>query len=654
MDGSNALTTLQWRGTVALFVTYALFGILLGLLAALLLPGYDYQNRRLRKLLVLSVVVVYGMHGLHSLDPHALPALAAAAVSALAVIGDVGGTPGRQGVAAQSMLVSFALIFSSAATTEYAESWFFGIVVALTTAVLVIGINTPVRFLLSRLGSRMTLSPAWRDASVAVLIVGLVFGPDLLSSSPKFDAVVHAATVSGRPNIVLITMDTVRADHMGVYGYHRANTPHLQALARNATLYSNFIAASSITLTSHASIFTGLYPQSHGAYRISPDFTKGRPLPDTIPTVTTSLASAGYRTMAVIANRYYLRSEWGMTRGFQIFNMGFPAVLISTNRPFLLRNSLRRHLLTFDGVSQDLDTYTWGADLINRNAFDLLDQADRQTPFFLFLNYMDAHEPYVVPPPYNRLYPGRDSSFTGADYWPVEHEVDDLGMPLNPRLRNHFNSQYDAAIAYLDEHLGRLVAELKRRGLYDNTLLIITSDHGEALGEQGFVGHDVSTSQSQVHIPLIVKYPHQTAGERVDTLASHVDLMPTMLDVAGVQVPQGVEGISLLNSKAETGRAIVAECHSNLNGGSHFRRAEYALFFGTKKLVYSPESPSALYDLALDPGEEHNLYSQADPTAVMLGAKLEQWSLHTVPHYTKGQFPVGKTVKTLQSLGYAR
>jgi arylsulfatase A-like enzyme len=650
LGNSTSLSVMQWRGTVSLFLVYSLCGMLLGILTALLVPRHDLEGFRCRKLLVLSLVAVYGLHVARSRDLVGLASFAAAALIALAVIRDLGGTAKRQGLAGQPLVVSFALIYSSSAS-ETSFRWPVAILFAVATAALVLGAGIAFRALRSRLAPRQAL----RDAVVAASILGLVFGPNLLSTPPKAgNFPMYSATAAGKPNIVLVTLDTVRADHMGIYGYGRANTPNLRAFAQGATFYSNFIAASSITLTSHASIFTGLYPQSHGAYRIAPDFPKGRPLPDTIPTAAAQLDAAGYRTMAVVANRYYMRPEWGLERGFQYVSVGCPVVMISTNHAFLLRNPVRRHLLTFNGISQDLDAYTWGADEVNRQAFDLLEQAARkQTPFFLFLNYMDAHSPYIVPPPYSQRYPGRDPSFTGADYSPLEFSVDDEGTPLSPRVRDHLVSQYDGAIAYLDAQLGALVARLKHLGIYDNTLIIITSDHGEALGEKGFISHDVSTSQSQVHVPLIVKYPHQVAADRVDTLASHVDLMPTMMEVAGLPIPSGVEGISLLHARTETSRVIVAECHSDLSNHSHYRRLEYSLFSGPMKFVYSPKGGLALYDLATDPEENHNLYRAADPAAAALQAKLEQWSLSTVPHFTKGQFPSGKAAKALESLGYA-
>ena len=649
---SNSMTAVQWVGTLALFVVYALFGVLSGVVAALVLPEDEQRNR---KLLVLSIVVIYGLHAVRSLNAESIPPLLAAILTATAVIRDLGGTPGRQGVAGQPVAVSFALLLSSAAVSQFALPLAGGALLAVASVAVVLAANSAIRSFVRLLSSRGRWSPALRDGVVASLLLGLVFGPNLSSSAPLARRSPRpTANAAGKPNVVLVTLDTVRADHMGVYGYYRANTPNLRSFTQGATLYSKFTAASTLTLTSHASMFTGLYPQSHGAYRIAPDFPLGRPLPDTIPTVAGQLASAGYRTMAVIANRYYLRPEWGLARGFQSVDVGDPVAMISTIRPFLLRNSIRHYLLTFDGIAQDIDSYTWRADEVSHKAFSLLDEAAREpAPFFLFLNYMDAHVPYVVPPPYSDLYPGRDGSITADKAFLTSFEVDDLGWPLNPRYQRHVVSQYDGAIASLDHEMGKLIAELKDNGVYDNTLIIITSDHGEGLGEKGFIDHDVSTTQSQVHIPLIVKYPHQTAPDRIDTRASHVDLMPTIMEVAGLPVPSGVEGVSLLHAQADAGRVIVSECHCNLDNHSHYRRSEYALFSGPMKFVYSLQGERAVYDLAADPDEKHNLYRSDDPTAKGLQAKLEQWSRTTLPHFTKNQFPTGKAAKALQSLGYA-
>lgn len=653
---SDSLTSVQWGGTFALFVVYSLLGILLGVLTGLIVPERDdRRERRYRKLLVLSLVTVYGLHSVRSLDTAAIPAFLAVLLVGVAVFLDLGATPGQQGLSGQPLTVSFALVLSSGTVSQFPLPPAGAALLAVAAAAIVLGARLAIGSILRSLRSRGKWSPAVGGVLAGCLLIGLVFGPNLSSSPPLSGGpLAPHKDARGKPNIVLVTLDTVRADHMGLYGYDRKNTPELSSFAAGATVYANFTAASSITLTSHASIFTGLYPQSHGAYRILPDFPKGRPLPSTIPTAAEQLAAAGYRTMAVMANRYFLRPEWGLARGFQSVEVGDPVALISSNRSFLLRNSVRHYLLTFDGIAQDIDAYTWNADQVNRRASRLLDQAAGEAePFFLFLNYMDAHVPYAIAPPYSHMYPGRDPFITADQCFTTTFEVDDLGWPLNPRYRDHIVSQYDGAIASLDHHLGLLIDELKSKGLYDNTLIMITSDHGEAFGEKGFVEHDVSTSQSQLHVPLIVKYPHQTAPDRVDTRTSHVDLMPTMMEVAGLPVPPGVEGISLRRANAESGRPIVAECHCNLDHTSHYRRFEYALFSGRMKFVYSPQEEPALYDLGADPDEKHNLYRPGDPSAGALRAKLNQWSVDTRPHFTLNQFPTGKAAKALESLGYA-
>ena len=430
LRSSDMMLAPQWRGTVDLFVIYSLTGILLGVLAALLFPKYDDRGRR--KLLVMSVVVLYGANLVYEvnldtgvLSPISIASLVALVGIAFAVIRDVGGTTERKGPASQPWLVSCALLLSSAVAHEAHFGWRVLIPLALATAALVIGGGVMVRRLADLLASRVNWMPILQRIATAGLILGLIFGPYLLSSPAAVGTLNMrpVAAVRGRPNIVLVTLDTVRADHMGLYGYSRSNTPNLESFAQHATYYSNFVAAASLTLPSHASIFTGLYAQSHGAYMVPPDFMMGRPLPDTIPTVASLLSSAGYRTMAVAANRYYLRPEWGIMRGFQYADMDHPVMLISPRLTYLLRISVRR-ILAFDGILQDLDAPTIRADEVNRHAYDLLDKADTGSPFFLFLNYTDAHSPYVPPAPYSEMYPGRTPSITAADYEAVETKVD--------------------------------------------------------------------------------------------------------------------------------------------------------------------------------------------------------------------------------------
>jgi arylsulfatase A-like enzyme len=219
----------------------------------------------------------------------------------------------------------------------------------------------------------------------------------------------------------------------------------------------------------------------------------------------------------------------------------------------------------------------------------------------------------------------------------------------------HLISQYDGEIAYLDFQLGRLLARLKELGLYDDCLLIITSDHGEALGERNLMTHATSVYQDQVHVPLIIKYPKVRKKAVVDELVSLVDLMPTVLDVLGYKVPAGVRGQSLLKPERLHGREVISESFAT---GSlrdlhpRFRRAERAIFLGSFKFIWSTNGKRELYNLSRDPHEQKNLYKPDGPVSQQLEAKLDEWVKSVRPRPGQPAKLDRETLDRLKSLGY--
>jgi arylsulfatase A-like enzyme len=285
----------------------------------------------------------------------------------------------------------------------------------------------------------------------------------------------------------------------------------------------------------------------------------------------------------------------------------------------------------------------------------LLDQARQaNSPFLLFLNYMDAHAPYLPPAPYDAMYPGRDMGYSLASYAETAARVNDKNLPMTAKERAHLVSQYDGAIAYLDEKIAELVAHLKQNGQFDRTMIVITADHGEAFGDRNIMAHDTSVYQDQVHVPLIVKYPEQTRAERVDALTSHVDIMPTVLDVLNIKAPAAMQGIDLRRTGEAPGRVVVAEMHGSVSWSEpRFAQIEWALYSGSHKMIYSDKGTRELYDLSTDPTELHNLYRQDAPQVAELRTRLVDWSRRTLPQYRDPDSASREVEKRLESLGYA-
>jgi arylsulfatase A-like enzyme len=458
---------------------------------------------------------------------------------------------------------------------------------------------------------------------------------------------------AARPDVILIVLDTVRADHLSVYGYERDNTPRLRELATHAVRYRRAIAAGDMTLSTHGSIFTGLYARQHGAHR-SEAVPTGRPLSGKFDTLAERLARAGYWTGAVVSNTAYLSHAFGFNQGFRSYDVRNPVRLLAGTPVYSPRKWLREFLSAFAPRSVREHRYR-GADVINDEIFGMLDRiAGTEPPFFLFVNYMDAHVPVNPPPPFDTMYPGRDDGFTTDDYYALLRAMVKGEREVTGAERAHLVSQYDGAIAWLDSQVGRFLDELRARGLYDDALVIVTSDHGEAFGDRALLNHGVSVYQDQVGVPLLVKYPGQTEGSVDDRLASSVDLLPTVLDVAGLGRDEGLAGASLRGPAPDGPRTVAAESFPFLfELNPEFKRTERAVFRGSLKLVASTSGKRELYDLSTDGGETRDLSAEQDSLARDLEARLEGWLEATVSQADSGEVVMdGATRARLEALGY--
>ncbi len=494
--------------------------------------------------------------------------------------------------------------------------------------------------------------------TVGILMTIGCLGVMALQRDPSL-TMTHASApaVPGKCNVLLITMDTVRADHLPMYGYPLDTTPHLREFARESTLYHRAIAAADMTLPAHASIFTGLYPGWHGAYLAAPTYPVGRPLPAQHVTLAQLLQQNGYRTGAVVANWAYLYERMGLSKGFGDYDLHRPVQLANSERPFYLSTAVR-NMLSLAVSTDEFDARVLRAEDINERALAWLSHIGQSSPFFLFLNYMDAHAPYIPESPFDSRFPGKDEHFTPwTDYENVRRGVLQGSHRLSEAEKRHIVSQYDGGIAYMDSQIANLLEQLRARGLYDNTLIVITSDHGEAFGEHNLMEHATGfLYEDQVHVPLFIKYPGQHEGQESDALASEVDLMPTILDQAHIAPPAVVQGRTLRLPRSES-EPVFAEdrAFSYLDPYPRFRGVRRAMFLGSWKLVTWTAGAPELYNLASDPSEEHNLYAPDEPHAIELMDRIHAWTA-SIPHaLSKPGVPDGvnkSDLDRLKSLGY--
>jgi arylsulfatase A-like enzyme len=331
-----------------------------------------------------------------------------------------------------------------------------------------------------------------------------------------------AAAAQGAPNVLLIVVDTLRADHLSTYGYARPTSPHLTQLAAQGTLFENAIAPSSWTLPSHASLLTGLYPQEHHVE------SGGALLGWDYPVLGNEFRTRGYRTAAFSANTPFFSRRRGFGRGFIHFEDDFQSLGSSFAQTFY--GDLIKHLLFRLQWKRDLFGRR-SAEQINQHALRWIDNGHQ--PFFVFLNYMDVHDPYRPPEPYLHRYTKmRDPGSRASEHWEwLEH--------LMPEQRQGAMDAYDGAINYVDDHIQELLQNLRQRGLDRNTLVVITSDHGEGFGEHGLMAHGNSLYRELIHVPLILLEPGKIpAGRRINAPVSLTSLPATLLEEAGeVQHP---------------------------------------------------------------------------------------------------------------------
>ncbi|HKU20057.1 MAG TPA: sulfatase-like hydrolase/transferase [Terriglobales bacterium] len=322
---------------------------------------------------------------------------------------------------------------------------------------------------------------------------------------------------AGAPNVLVVVVDTLRADHLSTYGYERPTSPRLTQLASQGTLFDNAIAPSSWTLPVHASLLTGLYPDQH---HVDSD---GSLLGWDYPVLGDEFMARGYRTAAFSANTLLFSRRRGFGRGFIHFEDDFQSFGSSFAQTFY--GDLIKHLLFHLELKRDLFGRR-SAQQINRHALRWIDSGHR--PFFVFLNYMDVHDPYRPPEPYLHRYTKlKNPGSRASEHWDwFEH--------LTPQQRQGAVDAYDGAINYVDDHIQQLIEQLRKRGLDRNTIVVITSDHGESFGEHGLMTHGNALYRELIHVPLIFWAPGRIpAGRRIDAPVSLTSLPATLLEEVG-------------------------------------------------------------------------------------------------------------------------
>jgi arylsulfatase A-like enzyme len=475
-------------------------------------------------------------------------------------------------------------------------------------------------------------------AMAATLAAVALVGPD---PPRQRDAAATRPPARG-PNVLLVTLDTVRADHLSLYGYGRDTTPSLARFAGSATVYSRAIAPSNMTLATHASLFTGLAASEHRAH-YDVDRPAGRPLVRGTPTLAEIFVKRGYDVSSVAGNYGFLGTGFGLDRGFPWLDARPRRSTLGGISSDSVRGAFRRLLCGTLGVFPEADTRARAADEITDLAISRIDRARALSrPYFLFVNYFDAHERVLVPPPWAGLFSRPSRRPTGALFDGLLRQMNRTGrLVLSAQDREDLVARYDETLAYVDASLDRLLAHAAGRDGENDTLIVVTADHGEAWGEHEAIGHGSSAYEEQVWVPLVVKAPGQKTKKVVTApvgLARVFALVTGAIDVIGGDAPVVSESFPLVPMAEKPGR-----------GGR-------ALFSGNEKLIRGSDGRIELYDLGSDPGEARDLAASpaSAETLSRMTAMLDRW-IAAHPPVTAPDTPERREdLERLRSLGYLR
>lgn len=471
--------------------------------------------------------------------------------------------------------------------------------------------------------------PPWATiAGRALLSASLLIGacsPDGSSVDPD--------TAAPPRNVVILVVDTLRADHVGAYGYERDTTPRIDALARAGTVFDFTLAQSNWTVPATASLLTSLYPTGHGAGIEGDVRLLAEVPPNQIRTEARTLGellrASGLRTGLFSANPYL----------YGRFTHGFDA-----------------------------------AQVARKNATELTDaalawlQEDADEPFFLYLQYMDLHQPIEPPEPYFHYFKVAEGGERGRQHadWSYGQQKD-LDEPSFRRFRAHRIALYDGALRYVDAQIGRLVDSLGKLGAAEQTLLIVTSDHGEEFWDHAAiegrlggdprglwgVGHGHSMFQEVLHIPLLFQGPGVGEARRVECAARQIDVAPTVLDLLGSRPPPEMRGRSLApllrRDAPEAGCTPVPLVAESPAYGPNTQ----AVVWKRRKLIVRHDGVELLYDLSRDPGEKDDLSVRQPEVVAQLRRLIERERAGAGPKGKSESLPFdAETRKQLESLGY--
>jgi arylsulfatase A-like enzyme/Flp pilus assembly protein TadD len=438
-----------------------------------------------------------------------------------------------------------------------------------------------------------------RVVPVAIVLIALAAGALLVRSvarrPPRTDEQARTRIASLRAerpdlNVVVVTLDTTRADRLGCYGFSGIETPHIDALAREGLVFENATSTAPLTFPSHSSIFTGLIPPHHGAHDNGGFF-----LDEARTTLAERLKAAGYATGAFIG-AWVLESRWGLAQGFDEYSDRFE---LSKYKVVSLGTVQKPGDEVMDGALQWLDTV-------------------RDRRFFAWVHLYDAHAPYEPPEPFASRYPGQP---------------------------------YLGEIAYTDKVVGRLTEWLSAQGLLRRTIVVVVGDHGESLGDHGEASHAYFVYGSTTHVPLIVRTPWALTG-RSPAQVSTVDILPTVLDLVGLAPQEGIDGHSLARALVDPSAPLDHPSYSETYFPRYHFGWQHLRSLRDSRYTYVDAPHPELYDRSQDPGETRNIFKAYSQRAEGLRVRLAEMSRSAGAEAPERKQLDPETLQRLAALGY--
>ena len=424
-------------------------------------------------------------------------------------------------------------------------------------------------------------------------------------------------------NLVILVLDTLRADHLGCYGYFRNTSPWIDKLSEQAIMYENAFASIPITLPSHASILTGLYPQNSGLL-----YNFGQ-LPERISTLATILKEEGYQTAAIVSTAV-LKKAKRLDRGFDEYYHNFDQTAMGETVPAWKAK----------GIAEDA----------NRYSYDWLNKV-KDERFFLLINYYDTHAPFIIQPEYWNLFNAASDKFTAY----LKRVFPQM---ITSESKRKTITRYDRAIAYVDNQINELAKYLKKIGVMENTIIIITSDHGNGLYQHhDYWTHGLYLYDEQIKIPLILILPGWPSG-RISNIVETVDLMPTILDLMGISLLNRIDGKSTIPflESGKGGKANLAFAMTALQSPEDKTRRQYCVRTPNSKLIFEEDGAEEFYDLKSDPFEKRDIMKESGEKELKEISRMKKEGLNWLKSLDKRpsgrKKPDNQTLKELRALGY--